>query len=218
MSDAVIEARSAPARGVAPASTPSRRDDWLVNQLPAGMLGDDFFVRLVRIFQEQAQTLVAHADSLPHLADPQLAPIEMVRYMARWLGTEGIDDSYGPIAQRAVLRMVAETLPWRGTRFALTRLLELYTGGPATIIDGGGVYEENRVPDDVAWVRLEVTSTGPLPTEDFIALVLDEVPAHVRTEIVIAGTLVWPPAPTRTSILGARAPGDHGNHHTDGGE
>ncbi|GAB2618798.1 phage tail protein [Pseudactinotalea suaedae] len=193
MNDAVTAVgQHVPEALVPPTTPPARRGDWLVNQLPAGMLADDFFVRFVRIFQAQAETLLAHADTLPHLADARIAPIEMVRYMARWLGTESIDDSYGEAAQRAVLGMVAKTLPWRGTRYALLRLLELYSGAPATLSEGGGVFEENRVPDDVAWVRLEVTSTGPLPTDDFVALVLDEVPAHVRTEIVVAGVRVWP--------------------------
>jgi phage tail-like protein len=194
VSDAVAATGAASEALVSGTVPPTRRGDWLVNQLPAGMLSDDFFVRFVRIFQAEADTLLTHADTLPHLADPRLAPIEMVRYMARWLGTDGVDDSYGERAQRDVLSMVAHTLPWRGTRYALTQLLELYSGGPVTIVDGGGVYEEGRVPDDVAWVRLEVASSGPLPTEDFVALVLDEVPAHVRAEIVVAGARVWPRA------------------------
>lgn len=207
MNKGVIEVDRSPGNvEVPPVSTTGRREDWLVNQLPTGMIADDFFVRLVRIFQTQAKTLLSHADTLPHLVDPRIAPIEMVRYMARWLGTDSIDDSYGETAERAVLSMVATTLPWRGTRYALTRLLELYSGGPATITDGGGIFEEGRVPDDVAWVRLEVTSSGPLPIEDFVALVLDEVPAHVRTEIVVGGSRVWP-----------QRPSEH-THHTDGGE
>lgn len=169
-----------------------RRPDWLVGQLPAGMLSEDFFVRFVRIFQEEAETLLAHADTLPHLADPRLAPIEMVRYMAQWLGTPGVDDSYGETAQRAVLLMIARTLPWRGTRYALERLLELYSGAPATVEEGGGVFRQGACPDDAAWVRLITASTGPLPAEDFLDLVLDEVPAHVRVEVVVAGERIWP--------------------------
>lgn len=206
MSEAVTATGATSAALVPTNGPPARRGDWLANQLPAGMLGDDFFLRFVRIFQAEAETLLTHADTLPHLADARLAPIEMVRYMARWLGTDGIDDSYGEAAQRAVLGMVARTLPWRGTRYALAQLLELYSEGPVTIVDGGGVYEEDRAPDDVAWVRLEVASTGRLPVEDFVALVLDEVPAHVRAEIVVAGARVWP-----------QTAAHHGDQPTDGG-
>ena len=76
----------------------SRHDDWLLNQLPAGMLGEDFFVRFVRIFQEQAGTLLAHADNLPYLADRTITPPAMVRWMSQWLGLAGIDDSFSDTA------------------------------------------------------------------------------------------------------------------------
>lgn len=177
-------------------AVPARGADWLVGQLPAGMLSDDFFVRFVRIFQAQAETLLAHADTLPHLADPQLAPPEMVRYMAGWLGGPGIDDSYSVTAQRRILQTFARTLPWRGTRRGLEMLLELFSGAPATIVDGGGVFAQGELPDDVARVRLEVASTGPLREDDFLALVLDELPAHVRVEIVIGDHRAWPRADT----------------------
>jgi len=194
MNEAVVALTTeVPAASPTPGTAaPDRGTDWLVGQLPAGMLSDDFFVRFVRIFQEQAETLLTHADSLPHLADPQLAPPEMVRYMAGWLGGPGIDDSYADIAQRRILQTFARTLPWRGTRDGLTMLLELFSGASVSITDGGGIFEEDEAPDDVAWVRLEVASTGPLLENDFLTLVLDEVPAHVRCEIVVGGQLIWP--------------------------
>ncbi|SEE66125.1 phage tail protein [Ruania alba] len=182
-------------RPSAPASVAghsARQHDWLVGQLPAGMLADDFFVRFVRIFQAEAHTLLSHADTLPHLADPRLAPIEMVRYLSGWLAAPEVDDAYGPHAQRQMLLTVAKTLPWRGTRKALVTLLELYSGAPVTISESGGVFDQGRAPDGARWVRLEVTSTGPLAEEDFVELVRDEVPAHVGVEIVVAGRQIWP--------------------------
>lgn len=186
-----------------------RRPDWLVDQLPTGMLAEDFFVRFVRIFQEQSETLLAHADNLPHLADPRVAPPEMIRYLAQWLGSPGIDDSYPETTQRAVLRTVARTLGWRGTRVALLALARLYSGGSARLTDGGGVFAPGEVPEQVAWVRLEVESTGPLSEQDFLTLILDEVPAHVHAEVIVAGEQVWPqrrtPSP-RTDATSIRQP------------
>lgn len=169
-----------------------RPADWLLRQLPHGMLAEDFFVRFVSIFQAQAETLLQHADNLPYLADIDLAPAEMVQEMARWLGLPGIDASYPPDAQRRILRTAAQTLQWRGTVAGLTRLLELYSGGPVRVTDSGGVFAEGEVPDDVAWTVLEVEATGPLAEADFLALVLDEVPAHVHVEIRVAGRRIWP--------------------------
>jgi phage tail-like protein len=174
--------------------TGGRPDDWLVRQLPQGMLAEEFFVRFVSIFQAEADTLLAHADNLPYLADVGVTPTAMVREMARWLGLAGIDASFPPAAQRRILSTAAATLQWRGTAAGLRRLLELYSGGPVRISESGGVFAEGTAPAGPAWVVLEVDSTGPLDEPDFLRLVLDEVPAHVRTEILVGGRAIWPRA------------------------
>lgn len=170
----------------------SRPDDWLLRQLPQGMLAEDFFVRFVSIFQEEAGTLLAHADNLPYLAEIGLAPTAMIRQMARWLGLPGIDASYPPETQRRILRTAAATLQWRGTVSGLARLLELYSGGSVRISEGGGVFREGEAPEGPAWVVLDVDSTGPLGETDFLTLVLDEVPANVRAEVRVGGRQIWP--------------------------
>lgn len=177
-----------------------RPDDWLLRQLPQAMLAEDFFVRFVSIFQAEAGTLLAHADNLPYLAEIGLTPTAMVREMARWLGLPGIDASYSPEGQRRILRTAAATLQWRGTVRGLERLLELYSGGPVRISEGGGVFREGEAPAGPAWVRLEVESTGPLGEADFLTLVLDEVPAHVRTEVLVGGRQVWPVPATQEVV------------------
>jgi phage tail-like protein len=170
----------------------ARREDWLVRQLPQAMLAEDFFVRFVSLFQAQADTLVQHADNVEHLADRRLTPEPMVRFMSQWLGLPGIDGSFATDAQRRILGTAAATLQWRGTRRGLVQLLELYSDGPVTVDEGGGVFEEGAAPPGDAWVRLGVESTGPLEEADFVRLVLDEVPAHVHVEIAVAGRTVWP--------------------------
>src|SRR5690606_38241180 len=50
--------------------------------------------------------------------------------------------------------------------------------------------------DDAAWVIMQVESTGGLPEPDFVALVADEVPAHVRAELWVDGRRVWPAVPS----------------------
>lgn len=170
----------------------SRHDDWLLNQLPAGMLTEDFFVRFVRIFQEQAGTLLAHADNLPYLADRTITPLAMVRWMSQWLGLSGIDDSFSDPVQRRILATAGATLQWRGTTKGLRLLLELFSGGPVTVSEGGGVFERGTAPVGPAWVVMEVQSTGLLEETDFLRLVLDEVPAHVHAEIWVGERRAWP--------------------------
>ena len=85
----------------------------------------------------------------------------------------------------------AQTLAWRGTRAGLARFLELSSGGPAEVTDGGGVWRDGEAPPDTAWVRMRVESTGWMPEADFIALIRDEVPAHVRAQLYVGSRLLW---------------------------
>lgn len=168
------------------------RDGWLLNQLPVGMLGDDFFTRFVSIFQEEAGTLVAHADNLPHLADPTVAPLAMVRQLAAWIGTTDIDPDLPEEIQRRLVRTASRTLAVRGTPGALAAVLEMFSGAPAQVEDGGGVWAEGRAPADHAWVVMRVESTGTLSDADFVTLVADHIPAHVRAELWVGDRQIWP--------------------------
>ena len=81
-----------------------RRDDWLLGQLPMGMLEDDFFARFVGIFQEVSTTFLDDVDNLDNIVDVTVAPEGVVRWLGSWLGVESIDSSlpheWGPKARR----------------------------------------------------------------------------------------------------------------------
>jgi phage tail-like protein len=170
---------------------PARSDQWMLNQLPVGMLDSDFFVRFVSIFQEIGSTLLADADNVDHVADLSVAPDAMVRWMGSWIGIDAIDASLPVDLQRRIVASASQTLAWRGTVRGLQRFLELASDGPAQVTDGGGVWRDSEAPADTAWVRMEVDSTGWLPEGDFVELVRDEVPAHVRAELYVDGRRIW---------------------------
>jgi phage tail-like protein len=169
-----------------------RNPQWLLSQLPVGMLDSDFFVRFVSIFQELGSSLLDDADNVDHLVDVSVAPEQMVRWLGSWIGTETIDESLEDTVQRRIVAGAATTLTWRGTIHGLSRFLELTTGGPAEVVDGGGVWREGDSPADTAWVRMTVQSTGWLAEADFIDLVRDEVPAHVNAELFVGDRRIWP--------------------------
>jgi phage tail-like protein len=171
---------------------PRRNPQWLLNQLPVGMLDSDFFVRFVSIFQAVGGTLLEDADNIDYLADVSVAPEAMVRWLGSWIGTETIDESLDPTVQRRIVAGAAMSLTWRGTVAGLTRFLELTTGGPAQVVDGGGVFRDGEAPADTAWVRMIVESCGWMSEGDFIDLVRDEIPAHVRAELYIGDRRIWP--------------------------
>ena len=171
--------------------TAPRSPHWMLDQLPVGMLDGDFFVRFVSIFQEVATSLLEDADNVDNIVDLSVAPDAMVRWLNTWIGGGAIDRSLSDELQRRIVRSSAQTLTWRGTAFGLRRFLEIASGGPAEVTDGGGVWRADESPEDTAWVRMTVSSTGWLPEPDFVELVRDEVPAHARAELYVEDRCIW---------------------------
>lgn len=163
----------------------------MLDQLPVSMLSHDFFVRFVSIFQELGDSLLEDADNVEHVTDATVAPAPMLPYLASWIGVETIDDSQPEGLQRRIVSSAAKTLTWRGTARGLRSFLELISEGPAEVEEGGGIWRAGDAPEDTAWVAMWVQSTGLLELEDFIDLVRDEVPAHVRAELFVGQERVW---------------------------
>ena len=172
-----------------------RRDDWLLAQLPMGMLEDDFFTRFVRIFQDVATTYLDDVDNLDHLVDPAVTPLPFVPYLGSWLGVRSIDPSLPEPLQRRIVSESSAILAWRGTRAGVERFLQLVCDGEVEVIETGGVYREGEAPATPARIEVRVQSTGWTTTDDFVELVLDELPANIPAHIFVAGQLVWPELP-----------------------
>jgi phage tail-like protein len=187
-----------------------RRDDWLLHQLPVGMAEDDFLFRFVSIFQRMSDTVVHQIDTLPHMFDPTVAPEPMVQTMANWLGVDWLDSSLDGRLQREIVLGYAQMIQWRGTKRGIQQLLELLSGGPATVRDSGGVFAEGESPAAPPHVRLDIDAPGWNSVADLVRIIRDELPATVTFDLWIAGARAWPvdettvvrtgqlPAPTAT--------------------
>jgi phage tail-like protein len=180
----------------------SRRPDWLLAQLPMGMLDDEFFVRFVSLFQHVASTLLEGADNIDNIVDPTVAPLPVVRWLASWLGVTSIDPTLPEATQRAFVRRAGEILAWRGTRRGLEGFLEAITGGPVNVAETGAVVRDRALgaDDEDAQPRqyprvvdIEVSSLGWLSPADFVELVADEIPASVLWTLRLGGDQLWPP-------------------------
>ncbi|HET9059771.1 MAG TPA: phage tail protein [Acidimicrobiales bacterium] len=180
-----------------------RRADWLVAQLPVGMLDDPFFLRFVSMFQEQASTYLDAIDSLEHIIDPSVAPLPMLRFLAGWLGLMPLPSTADEAAYRRLVLRAAHLRWWRGTRAGLEELLALYTGETVEVNEEGtaGRIEHDQPASNKVSIRLG--STGHLSVDAFLNLVMDEVPAHVDLEIVVGESRIWP-APRAERDIDAR--------------
>jgi phage tail-like protein len=172
-----------------------RRDDWLVHQLPVGMVEDEFLVRFLSIFQDVADTVVHQIDSLPHAFDPTVAPLPMVRALGGWVGLDWIDPSLPDALQRRIVRQYFAMLRWRGTKRGMRQLLELISGAPATVQESGGIYQEGTTPAELGHVVLRVERSGWATEQDLLRIVRAELPASVTFELFVADRRIWPPAP-----------------------
>lgn len=171
----------------------------MLAQLPIGMVEDDFFVRFVSIFQQVATSLMENADNIEHVVDPTVAPDAMVRLLGSWIGTDAIDPALPVDLQRRTVLTAARTLAWRGTKRGLVEFLSLLSRGDVDVQDSGGVYREGTAPTESPWVTIRVSSTGGLTDRDFLALVRDQIPAHVFTQVHVGDRQIWPPTGRRES-------------------
>ena len=169
-----------------------RRDDWLLHQLPVGMVEDDFLARFVTIFQHVGDTILDQIDGLAHSFDPTVAPDPMVRLMAEWFGVNWVDSSLDDRLQRRIVIGYADLIRWRGTRRGLSALLELLTDGPVAVSDNGGVFPEGASPGVPPHIRLEVESVGWSKEADLVEIVRAEIPAAATWELWVGTRRVWP--------------------------
>jgi phage tail-like protein len=170
----------------------TRRTDWLVGQLPMGMLDDDFFVRFTSIFQEVATSFLEGADNVGNVVDITVAPPELVRWLGTWIGLQSVDSSLDEQLQRRLVRQAGQDLAWRGTRRGLEEFLAVVTGGPVVVDESGGIGRDGQLGERVPTVMIRVSSTGWMSVDDFVALVSDEIPTNVVLEVYLNERRLWP--------------------------
>jgi phage tail-like protein len=170
----------------------TRRGDWLVGQLPMGMLDDEFFVRFTAMFQELATSLVEGADNVSNAVDVSVAPPELVRWLGTWIGLDSVDASLDELLQRRLVRQGGRDLAWRGTRRGLEEFLGVVTGGPVVVEETGEIGRPGQLDDRTPSVTVRVSSTGWMSDDDFVALVSDEIPANVVFQVYANDVRLWP--------------------------
>lgn len=109
----------------------------LLRYLPAIYQNDPFIGRFLRIFEDMRRPVQSMVEALPSYFDPNLAPPELRRMLASWVGAERREGA-SRLDDAAWGRLVAHQLElhrWRGTKRGLRLALELATGHRPLIND-----------------------------------------------------------------------------------
>jgi phage tail-like protein len=149
---------------------------WLVDQLPRVMAQDRVLRGFVLALEEVADSVRERVSGIERQVDVDLAPPEMLQYVAGWLGVD-LEPSETGVRQRELVRAVGRTLGWRGTRQGVETILEAATGSRVTVTDSGGVFgPADDVPPPDPSVVVSLDSTGPLSEDQVRAFLAAELP------------------------------------------
>jgi phage tail-like protein len=157
-----------------------------------GIYQDDGFVQdLCAGLDEVLAPLVATLDCLPAYLDPETTPLDVLEWLAGWVGV--VLDDVAPERRRVVVRRAAELHRWRGTPHGVRAMVSAWCGIEPELVESGasGWAAESGVPlpgDPVPSlvVRLRVPDPAAFDLRRLDALVAATKPAHVphRVEVV----------------------------------
>jgi phage tail-like protein len=167
---APVYAASPPPRETHIVPLPNDPVSTYLDFLPVIFQDGDFLGRFLLIFQSIWEPLEHRQDHLAMYFDPRTSPEPFLHWLADWLGVV-----VGPVSDEGRLRMLlgeaVELYRWRGTRYGLTRMIEITTGITPLI---------GEAPEDPAVLRIRV-SVPPESKVDRDAierLIVANKPAH----------------------------------------
>jgi phage tail-like protein len=98
-----------------------------LEQLPIIFHDSDLFRRMLLIFENIWEQLEQRQDFLEMYFDPRTCPASFLRWLASWFDV-AIDPHWPEARIRALLLELIQLYRWRGTKYGLTRMLEVCAG------------------------------------------------------------------------------------------
>ena len=105
----------------------------LINYLP-GIYHTEFMARFLGIFEAVLTPIEWNIDNFDLYLNPATAPRDFIPWLASWFDV-AFDPSWTEAQRRHLLKEAHSIYARRGTRWALSRVLEIYTGHTPTIVD-----------------------------------------------------------------------------------
>jgi phage tail-like protein len=172
-----------------PAPPPPPRQRWApppppgplsgyLRDLPIIFQDGDFLGRFLLIFESLWEPLEWRQDHLAMYFDPATAPATFLPWLARWLEPD-FETHWPEERLRAIVAETMDLYRWRGTRYGLTRMIELCTGLTPRIADDPAAPFCFRV-------RLEVPPATGVDRRLVESVIEAQKPAHAGYFLEIA--------------------------------
>ena len=158
----------------------------IASLLPAMLQADEFCVRFTQGLDPVLAPVLSTIDNVDVYVDPWLTPPDFLDWLAGWFGLE-LDATWPEERRRALVANALELGRWRGTVIGLALLVELYTGAPAEIDDGGATVASDDPAEPLPGRLVNVVTVRYTEGPDVDAarlqrLVRDAVPAHLAIQ------------------------------------
>ena len=179
-----------PAEPAEPASAPGvpKAISSYLKYLPPIYSDDDFMGRFLLIFENVLSPIERTVGNLHYYFDAQMAPPEMLPWLASWLGL-ALDERWPDDQRRALILAAVELYQWRGTRRGLSEFLRLYTGYTPQIVELGVGRRGVTAADSFRFtVRITVPDPAQVDRSVVEAIIEAEKPAHTGYSLeIVAG-------------------------------
>jgi phage tail-like protein len=130
-----------------------------------------FLGRMLVIFEALWEPLEQRQDHIAMYFDPRTCPAETLPWLAGWLDVT-LDAHWPEDRRRSLLTEAMELYRWRGTKYGLTRMIEVSTGLTAVITDDAS-------EPFVIRVRVSIPSSSGVRRDVIENLIREHKPAHV---------------------------------------
>jgi phage tail-like protein len=111
----------------------SQHSQRLINYLP-GIYATDFVSRFLGMFESIFVPIEWNVDNFDMYLDPGTSPLEFLPWLANWYEIV-FNASWTESQRRTLLGEAHQIYARRGTRWALSRLIEIYTGAAPEIVE-----------------------------------------------------------------------------------
>jgi phage tail-like protein len=145
--------------------------------LPVIFHDNEFLARYLQIFETIWEPLEQRQDYIEMYFDPLTSPASFLPWIAGWLGLT-LNRHWPEARLRRLLAEATELYRWRGTRYGLTRMIEVCTGLTPEITDVPSRDDSGRVQAFVFRVSITIPPESDIDAAFIEELVRAHKPAH----------------------------------------